>query len=532
MAQDTTGTNLKATATATSRKLSARLMLDWDDVGFDAYPTGWHDETEYLLEAWGEMRAISWQRGAAGVGGGVSAMTRVRLRNPDLGAQGFRFSSSNTAGPLYAKLGEGKVNMVRAILECGFYDGATPERLRQHTGYVVSATENYAGRSITLELRDRAADSVLARASTALYENISAREYLAILVALFGKDPVAPGDRIFDRGAVEPQFQWLDDESIWDEIAIVAEAQAGRVWFDKDGQLHFDDSTHWAKGAANTWDDPTISQAVFTVSSFADLQPTYSLDSVFNHVIIEYSPRYPAFLQPVYTASEIVVVDAGETDKSHTAQFHDPSLGGVIEPVAKYDYRAFTAGGQDMTDQVTVTVAETFGGSAKLLISNSNIYYSAHLTKLQLRGTPLLSDASVKYEVEDGASIARYGRRTWTMRRNPYVHSEAHASMLADFMLSRFKSPIQTVALRGVPARPWLEVGDRVTIQEAKTGINADYYLTEIRWRYRAGGYTMDLTGIRVSDLFPEGWGVPGPGIKPYFVVGESQYGANKRLYW
>lgn len=528
MGQDTSGTSLTTTAAAATRKLACKLLVDWDDVGFSDTLTGWYDETQYLKEARGNLQALSWQRSVAGIGGGVASSCTLVLRNPDLGGgAGLKFSSSNANGPLYSKLGEGKINMVRAVLELGFYDSSTPERLRQITGYLISAKEGYKGRQITLEIRDRAADSALTRAATQLYQHTDAKTYLQALVALFGRDPVASGDQIFDRGAVTVEYQWLDDETLWDEIAIVCEAQAGRIWFDKDGDLHFDDSTHWVKGNTNSYDDPCVSQATITVASAADLAPSYDLDSVFNHIIVEYSPRYQGWEQEVYTASEIVTVAPSESNKVHRAQFHDPAID-LITPEAETDYLACTAGGKDITEDVTISMS-SYGGYAKLQISNANTDYTAYLTKLQIRGTPLLSDNPIKVEVEDSTSIDKYGRRTWTVRRSPYVQSEPHAQMIADFLLSRFKDPVQIIRLERIPARPWLEPGDRITVQETLSGLDDAYLITEISWQYRANVYNQTLTAIRVSDLFPY---VPGPSSKPYFIVGTTQYGTYGRLFW
>lgn len=530
MAQSTSGTNLPTTAAAAARKLTVRLMIDWDDVGFSDTLSGWTDETQYLTTARGDLRAHNWRRSVAGVGGGVAGVCYVTLRNPDVGGgQGFRFSSSNANGPLYSKLGEGKINMVRAVLELGFFDGSTPERLRQITGYIVSAEENYVAGTVVFEIRDRAADTALTRASTAVYENTQARAYLEDLVDMIGRDPIVSGDQLFDPGAVLPEFQWLDDETIWDELAIIAEAQAGRVWFDKDGDLHFEDSGHWVRGNTNSYDDPTVSQATITVASMADLSPTYDLDSVWNHVIVEYSPRYRGWEQPVYTASEILTIAPSESGKEHRAQYHNPVLGALVTPEGETDYLAVTGGGEDITADVTITVANAYSGYAKLSMSNANSDYTAYLTKLQLRGVPLLSDAPIKVERENATSIAQYGRRTWTVRRNPYVQSEFHAIMLADFLLSRFKDPVQIIRLKGIPARPWLEPGDRITIQAALPGIDDPYLITEISWRYTPTQYSQDLTAIRVEDLFPY---VPGPTTKPYFIVGVTQYGTHGRLFW
>jgi len=130
----------------------------------------------------------------------------------------------------------------------------------------------------------------------------------------------------------------------------------------------------------------------------------------------------------------------------------------------------------------------------------------------------LLTEQSMKYEAEDTTSIAYFGRRTFPLRQNPYVQSYRHAQMIADFLLSRFKVPVQRVSLKGVPARPWLEVGDRITVTEELTDIDEDYFTVSIKWAFDGGsGYVQSIDAIRCSDLFP---------YTDYFTIGTSVYGS------
>jgi hypothetical protein len=198
--------------------------------------------------------------------------------------------------------------------------------------------------------------------------------------------------------------------------------------------------------------------------------------------------------------------------------------------VAGTDYLAGTAGGTDITDDISVGET-TKALYTDLVISNGNPDYAAYLYKLQVRGYPLLAEQPIKYECEDATSIARYGRRTKPFH-NPYIMSYRHAQSLGDLVLARFKDPPLTVNLSGVPGVPHLEPGDRVTITETHTGINADFYIGEIDWRWDPGGgglvYTQDLRLVRASDMYPN---------SDYFLIGTSEFGDTPdpqagRLFW
>lgn len=523
MAQDTSGTSIKTNAAASVREVVYKFYCDWDEVGFASYPSGWYDESIYVLSVSGDMAAVGWQRSPAAVGSGVSNTVTIVCQNPECtgGDSGLRFSSSNSNGTLYSQIGGGAINMKRAVFEIGFDDSGTPERLSQIVGYITKVGEDFAGRQVTFTVRDRAADAVFSRKSTALQVDTEANAYLTTLAGLFERDTVSTD---FDRGMILTPYQYLDDETIWDEMGLVAEAQCGRTWFDKDGILHFDDGTHFVKPSSDSYDDPTTSQATFTVANIQSLNPYYNLRSVYNHIIAEYQSRYASYLQPVFTASEIVRLLPGETNKVYHAQFDCPTYT-ITTPVSGTDYTAVTGGGAEMS--VTVTINTAYAASAELYLTNNNASYPAYLTQLQIRGVPLLTEEPAKYEVEDSSSISDYGRRTLTVRNSPYCQTYRHAELVGDLLLERFKDPLFTVHLKGVRGMPWLEPGDRVTVTETLTAVNTDFFIASISWRWSpTTPYTMDLELVRVSDIYA---------VSDYFIVGTSKYGTGSGygyLFW
>jgi hypothetical protein len=526
MGQDISATALETTAAAASRRVRVRLRVDWADAGFGSEGS-WTDESAYVKTAAGNHEAVSAARSVAPVGRGVSDRVTVVCRNPECAApdSGLRFSPSNTNGTLYAYIADGGVYMKRATFEIGFYDGATPEYLRQITGYIVDAQEDFERRTVTFTIRDRAADAALTQASTALYTEYTAKQYMQALAALLERDAVDVGDQQFDLGIAVTPYQWADDESLWDEMGIVAEAQMGRIWFDKDGDLHFDDASHFIKPSSDSFDDPTTSQATFTVASFSNLAPQVRYDLIYNHVLVEYQPRYVAQQQTIFSAGDILPVRPTATYSSghldFKAEFRYP-VWSVTTPAADTDYVAVTAGGTDITSDISISKTD-YASHSDLEITNNNADYTAYLTKLALRGYPLLTEATAKYETSDATSISAYGKRTMAIRSNPYVQTYRHAQAIGDFALARYKDPQRRVRLSGVPARPWLEVGDRVTVTETLTDIDEDYFIEAMGWTFDGKRYAMNLDLVRAGDMFP---------YSTYFILGTSAYGTTARLFW
>ncbi len=499
----------------------------------------------YLLTFW--TRGLADHAGLYGVYDATGGADIIAATNTGVGGDTYTQVSTTFTAPTGCVL-------ARLI----FYPGATAgwrayfddvsltayEYLRQMTGYIVSATEAYAARTITLELRDRGADLALARMSTGpegtytrLHENVTAHTYLDALVTQWngatpamGRDDI--GTCVFDAGMVNLAYAWMDDETVWSEMQAVAESQMGRLWYDKDGDLHFDDGTHWATPGGNAWDDPTVVQAAL-VMAFKDCNPIYEFTNVANHIKVNHQAYYANPVADVeYELKEVLMVPPGGGTLIHKAEMQTPvqtyganCFGAAptyavphTHVQATSAYWAVTAGGTEINNDITIT-SKVYTGRVEFTITNANATYTAFITKLELNADhPLDDQASAGiYECEDAASIALHGRLTMPVN-NRYIQDRLHASIVGDFLLSRFKEPVEVLTLSGVPARPWLEVGDRTHLQDtAGSGIHADYLLGRITWRFGDGGYTQTLSAMLVSDLFP---------VADWFIIGTSKYGS------
>ena len=522
MAQDISGTPLAIAAAQTARQVAYAVYVDFNDVGFSVYPTGWTDVTEFVKRLTGDHQATDWRKSIAVVGSGVADEVTVTLRNPEETSpySGLRYSASNVYSSLYDEIGDGLINMKRAVVEMGFTYLGSDYRVRQITGYITGFNDNRRGRDVTFTIRDRAAAATQARVTSGLYRNQTAGTYMATLAALLDIDPPSSSEQVLDNGMIIMPYAWLDDDAIWEEMSTVAEAQLGRIWFDKDGCLHFEDGSHFVKPADNSYDDPTTSQFSFTAGNVQSVDARYDMPSIFNHIIVEYQPRYLATQQTIYNATETTVIPP-EGNRTVTCEFRYPvqdlpwwEEGG---PMTELDVTvsACTGGGIDITDDISLQVA-TYATKAVIRLANGNENFAAYVYQLDIDGQPLLSEQADSYEVEDSTSIGRYGRRTWTVH-NPYIVQYRHAQTVADYLLSRYKDPIQVVRIAGARGVPWLEPGDRVTVTDSLSGIDDDYFLTHIRWSFAPNAaYTMDCTAMRASDLFP---------YSDYFIVGTDYYG-------
>jgi len=523
MAQDISGTPLATAAAATSRQVAIGVYIDFNDLGFGVSPSLWTNITPYVKRLQGDHQATDWRKSLAAVGSGVSDEVTVTLRNPEETSPdtGLRYSSSNEGSSLYEQIGDGQINMKRAIVSIGFTYGGTDYGTRQITGYIAGVGEQRRNRAITFTIRDRAMDAILTRTSSQLYKDQTAKTYMQTLAGLLERDAVASADQLFDTGLVILPWMWLDDDSVWDEMSYVAEAQLGRIWFDKDGDLHLDDGTHFVKPSSNSYDDATTSQFTFTTANVQTIDGQYDRNSVFNDIIVEYQPRYVACDQVVYGATETIVIPPN-SDKVQRCEFRYPvydSSPGTSDTDLTVTIAACTAGGTDITSDVSYALSSTgYATYAEVTLTNANTNYAAYVHQLDIRGRPLLSEQADKYQTENTTSIASYGRRTWRVH-NPYITTARHAQLVGDFLLARHKDPIHVVRIGGARGVPWLEPGDRVTVTDSLAGIDDEYFLSSIRWQFAPGApYTMDLTAMKAADVFEY--------LDEYFIIGTSLYGS------
>lgn len=525
MGQNTAGTSLKTTAVAQGAKCCFRLLCDWDDTGF-ANHASWTDESAYVLSINGSMEAVGFNKSLSAVGSGVTNQCTVVLSNPATAGH-RRFSITDPSSALYAKIGEGAIRMKRAILEMGYYNGASPEYLHQITGYIVGFEELAHSQEVQFQIRDRGADLTMTRGKTSLYTNVMPGPYIDTLTGLMSRDQLAAdggyGSQIVDTGTFPLYYAWSDDEQIYEEMTTVAESQMGWVFFDKDGDFHFHDGAHWVKAQSNAWDDPTQSQHTFTDDHYESCQPGWEFREQYTHVLISYVPRYLGTLQDVYSSPEPFVIPPGET-KTVIAEFKYPAYGVVNPPVNEQDYTIVTSGGTDLSSSTTITMT-VYGQSAKLAVTNNHATYTAFLCGLTLRGYPALPRQRLEYEASGaGADHAN----SWRVK-NPYIQSYRQAEAIGDFVIARYGDPLGVVALKGCVGLPWLEIGDRIVVDS--TSVNAskrDFFIVRLKYNYGPPqyAYTMDISGIRVDDLFP---------IGDYAVIATSKYGTGTRhghLFW
>jgi len=494
--QDTTGTSIATNAEKAIRSLSYQIEVAWDGVNYV-------DETARLKSLDWDWRFGAPEQSITEPGAGYAAEATVVFYN-DSG----RYSPFQSASPIYAQISGGQYYLKPTRIYVGF-EG---ENLRIFTGYLYIPREPTRAGDAAFTCRDRSATIIQKKATTFVYTGLRTDEWLVVLCALVS---ISAGDQIFDVGTQIIPYCWLDDESVWEQMVLVAAAEGGFLYFDWAGKLHFENGAHWTAHAAHT-----VSQYTLTRGKFSDVQPEQRPQEVFNEVTVEYSPRVAGPTQKIYALDKPISIPPSGTHHL-IARLQWPATS-ILTPRRTNDddtdYIVHLATGDRSDASLTIdpNTENKFAQRYECDLINNNANHAIIISKFQVRGTPLLGDPSGEVK-ETRTSVVAHAR-TKEVRRNPYIQTRAQAAALASFLADRYVNPRTLYTVNGVPGLPQLELGDRVTIQEARL-LSTDRTGLVLGIHASLGAkqpFTMGLDVIDDASLLQK---------TSYFIIGTHKWG-------
>ena len=492
--------NLKTAARQNVRTPIFKVYFDWDDVGFSSYPTGWYDESSRVRTMYGTMEAVNWANSLSAVGKAATDRLTVVLDNEVSGGH-RRFSLADPNSTLYSKIGNNKIKFKRAIVETGFRYGGSDYTCRQITGYVTGFRELQNDHVAEIDVKDRSAEMAATEVHTNLLNGVWAYDYVKEVTSHLTRDKLGwhtggYGTVHIGAGFYPISFSWADGDNMWSDLSDLAESQMGRCWFDKSGQFHFEDAGHWVRENSNYWLDPLTSQETLTADDYSDLVPDYDVGRDFERIVVEYSERYAALEQTVYSGSDVWMVLPGVTE-TFRCDFRHPAQN-VRTPVLGEDYTVINPGGREF-DASDYSISFTFSATrCEVEVTNNHSYWALVVAGMTFNGEPVYPREKATYEAVASSPVVP---SVWSVR-NPFIQDYIHAEAVAEFALARYENHVHAVSLTGVPARPWLEVGDRITVQGdgvSDVAADQDYFITRINWNW-GPPYKMDIQAIRCSE--------------------------------
>lgn len=287
----------------------------------------------------------------------------------------------------------------------------------------------------------------------------------------------------------------FDGLSAWEALRLLAAAERGRFFIDREGRAVFYNRHHTITASATD-----------LILSDAALEMQYEFGgALVNRVRARIVPRVVGSPGSIlWQSQDALRLDPGET-RAIIARYRDADqrpIGGydIIAPVPGIDWAANARPdglGANRTGQATLAL-RLAGAAAALLEARNNTPERFYLLPgLTLRGTPLLPADPALIEHSDGASIAHYGLRQAEFDL-ALLSRYDEADQIARYELARRSKPrgaIRALTLDGANALG-LTLFSRITISEAQTGHTADYFIVGEQHRVSAGGSLHRVTWL------------------------------------
>lgn len=411
------------------------------------------------------------------------------------------YSSEYTSSPLYANLNPGHLVRVTAVTNSTTYNLSTAilDDLPQYPGL---GDKTVGLPCLGTLSRLRAADTV----TTQLYTNITTDIALGYILDAVGWPA---GERSLQTGITTLLYWWLDNADPFSAIVTLLNTEGPGATIYEDGRGYFVFENRHAR--VLTARSNTV-QATFRDSGTAPyyLEP-FTLEAnhkgVINRCSIPVNVRAAAASQVIWQLGQNLLLGGGTVVKlvvKHTVAGAVGVAGQIfqsaIAPVLTTDYTLISG------TLASVAIDRTAGLSLTLTITAGA--GGATLTGLQLRATPVPAQSvEVRETIDTGASVAKYKIRTY----NDDVWPEIDLAMAQDFanaVVGAYMAPraTATVTIRGddpthLEQCLTREIGDRIAVVNAQTGLSADCTIERIG--HTIAGQRSHTTTFGVEKVAP-----------------------------
>jgi hypothetical protein len=299
-------------------------------------------------------------------------------------------------------------------------------------------------------------------------------------------------------------------------VQQAAASDGGYAYFDEPGAFYFRNAAWWATAA-----DSIATTNTATISTrYQDFNPAYSWRDVRTGIIVEYQPRAPGGEQVVWRSYETIVVPPG--DKTIEAKFSYP-VTVLLDPAKPGDWLPVSSGGIDMSASLQLDIQDRYAQRAKLVFTNT-ANQTIFIPPMKLRGLCLLGGPQEQIDIDATTPLVPENKPT--LNGNPYIQTKGQAQLVATTQAYRLSYPRLIHRFSGVPALPWLQLGDRIKIDiQAHSGTNpvtTDRYaiITGLSFTWKPEeAYTMAIEAADVAGLYE---------YSNYHTLGTDDYAENR----
>lgn len=319
--------------------------------------------------------------------------------------------------------------------------------------------------------------------TTPLYQGLRTGEAIGYLLDAVGWPPDA---RDLDSGASYLPYWWLDDADAFDALMQLADSEGpdALITVDTQGRIVFRDRHHRLTRAESltaqaTWRSSGVEPCISDPVTY-----NHGWKEIVNSVSVEVPLRTIDPLPSQVWSSQGQISIPNGTSITITAKGSSAFIGAVT-PAQDVDY-TLVAG------SVSIGLSRTSGQSTTITITAAA---DSIVQDLALRANAIQS-TSVVVTVEDDASVAKYGRRSYQDGRLPVWANAYDALAILQLVVAKRaeRLPTMTVTMRAAGGSLRLaecltrNLSDRVHLTESLTGLDSDCFIEQISHAISQGG--------------------------------------------
>jgi hypothetical protein len=437
--------------------------VDWARDGFG---TGLPDDvTDFVRPGHGAVSLEYGRDQSTALAPTVAGRGSMVLDNEDK-----RFSPRNTSSPIY-----GNIKPARPVQATRTIDATTYTLFTGHTDdNPINPDPN--SKTVQISLVDALADLRGQLITTELYNAIRTGDAVNYVLDACGWSASL---RDIDAGATVIPWWWEDGTDALTALDKIlrSEGTPAMLTIGSDGSIVFKDRHHRLTDTASltsqsTWRasggvEPLISRVGFSYDE--------AWRNIINTGTVTVDNRIVGDLEAVWTSEDQIILSSGE-QLIVTAVPTTP-VANVQTMIQDTDYIVHSG-------SVTVEPVRTSGGSIPIRVTSTG---DSIISILQLRAQPLNVTQSIQISASDAGSISDYGRREypgdlpWCNRYDAEAvlnTTVANRAQPAPIIQARFVIPSSDpTKAAAILAR---DLSDRVTIVEAETVTNSDFYVESI----------------------------------------------------
>lgn len=294
-----------------------------------------------------------------------------------------------------------------------------------------------------------------------LYVNQSPEAIIASVLSLAGVN-----NSVLATTGITIPYAWCSPTTNYMKfITDIAATAGGFCYFDSQDVFHFEDANFLANNRYTSVVTLTDLNALITpVDAWSDAD-------VKNSITVNVNAIKLAASATIWSLQETLTIPAN-SQKRVDVVFQGAATA-IGAPVLT------TSGG---TISVLSWTAYAQGGT---LIIQNTAATSGNVTAATIAGQLLQTDGANSITLQDDAGVQSDGERPLSVNLS-YVQNTTTANTLATALLSLYKNPPARLSVKAI-GLPFLELGDRVTVNSTNAKINGDYWLIRHSLSYDGG---------------------------------------------